>query len=351
MRKSTQIAIPTLVRIKAGALDRIGVYAKRGGFKHAALFLNKELDSRLSNRVAHAVAAEGIAVLKTAEITSASFEQADEIFHSMPSHVDIVIGFGGGKAMDVAKYVAFLLHRAYIAMPTSLSNDAFCSPQVSLDIKGRKKSCPATMPYGVVVDTEVCLNAPQVLWWSGIGDLISKLTAVTDWKLAHKKDGTQINDFAALLSDSTVFQFMANPTHDLEGVRLLATALMLNGIAMGVCGSSRPASGSEHLISHALDIVSKRPRLHGLQVGMATYIVSQLQGGRHTARIASLFDTTGFWNAFKCDPLSREEWANAFKLAPSLKSDFYTILSERDQTDAFLSILDNDIRLQTLFLP
>jgi len=350
MIKNTQIAIPTLVRIKSGALDRIGIYARRGGFKNAVLFLNRELDHSLSSRVAQAVEREGIAVLSMVEISSASFEQADEIFHALPSKADVLIGFGGGKAMDVAKYAAFLSNIAYIAMPTSLSNDAFCSPQVSLEFKGRKKSSPAVMPYGVVVDTEVCLNAPQVLWWSGIGDLISKLTAVADWKLAHKKDGTQINDFAALLSDATVFQFLANPKKDLEGVRLLATALMLNGIAMGVCGSSRPASGSEHLISHALDIVSQKPRLHGLQVGLATYLISQLQGGRYTARIASVFDETGFWKAFQCDPASRQEWAEAFQIAPTLKPDFYTILSERGQTDALLGIIDTDSRLQTIFV-
>lgn len=88
----------------------------------------------------------------------------------------------------------------------------------------------------------------EILWLSGVGDLVAKLTAITDWKLAFHAVGTKINDFAALLSDSTVFQFIARPLRDLEGVRLLGTALMLNGISMGVCGSSRPASGSEHLM-------------------------------------------------------------------------------------------------------
>ena len=79
---------------------------------------------------------------------------------------------------------------------------------------------------------------------------------------------------AALRSDGSIHSFLSHPKLDLEGVRLLATSLMLNGIAMEVCGSSRPASGSEHLISHALDASSARPRLHGLQVGVATYLMS-----------------------------------------------------------------------------
>ena len=86
-----------------------------------------------------------------------------------------------------------------------------------------------------------------------------------------------MDDFAALLSDGSIHSYLSHPRFDLEGIRLLATALMLNGIAMEICGSSRPESGSEHLVSHALDAHSPRPRLHGLQVGVATYIVSILQ--------------------------------------------------------------------------
>jgi glycerol-1-phosphate dehydrogenase [NAD(P)+] len=179
--------------------------------------------------------------------------------------------------LDFGKYLASLSGLSYFAVPTSLSNDGFCSPQASLTLRGRRQSLPTGLPYAVIVDTEVCLGAPAALWCSGIGDLVAKLTAVRDWKLAFHARGTPVNDLAALISDASFYQFMASPTRDPEGIRLLATALMLNGVAMEVAGSSRPASGSEHLISHALDHITTRPGLHGLQVGVATYIVSRLQ--------------------------------------------------------------------------
>ena len=171
-----------------------------------------------------------------------------------------------------------------------------------------------------------------------MGDLVAKLTAVADWKLAFNAVGTLVDDFAALLSDATVFQFIARPTRDIEGVRLLGTSLMLNGIAMEVCGSSRPASGSEHLISHALDSLGGKPRMHGLQVGVAAYLVSLLQG-QNSAVIADLFDRTGFWNAVAADPFRRTDWLEALRRAPSIKQDFYTVLSSRDclpEADQFL---------------
>jgi glycerol-1-phosphate dehydrogenase [NAD(P)+] len=249
----------------------------------------------------------------------------------------------------VAKYAAFLAGKPMYALPTSLSNDGFCSPQASLTLEGRRRSLPAALPFAVVVDTEVCLGAPLPLWWSGVGDLVAKVTAVRDWKLAYHAVGEPVDDFAALLSDATVSQFLARPERDLEGLRLLATALMLNGIAMAVCGSSRPASGAEHLISHALDAVSERPRLHGLQVGTAAYLVSRLQG-EGAERIAGALERTGFWDGIRADPFRRDEWLAAVRRAPGVNPGRYTVLSTRDCTDEVAALIDEDEKLAGCFV-
>jgi glycerol-1-phosphate dehydrogenase [NAD(P)+] len=163
-----------------------------------------------------------------------------------------------------------------------------------------------------------------------VGDLVSKLTATADWKLSFHATGEAVDDFAALLSDATVFQFAGRPARDEEGVRLLGTALMLNGIAMEIAGSSRPASGAEHLISHALDQISARPRLHGLQVGCAAYLIAHLQGGANAALIGKILAGAGFWEFLRRDPFPVSEWREAFRLAPSIKPGYYTVLSSRD---------------------
>jgi len=341
--------IPGLVRIKPGALDRVGVYLARAGHRRIVLLVSAGLQSALGQRMEASLSREGIALVGREEVGEASFEHASALFTRLPGGCQAVVGFGGGRALDVAKYVAFLAGLPYLAVPTSLSNDGFCSPQSSLTQGGRRRSLRAAMPAGVVVDTDVCLHAPEPLWWSGVGDLVAKVTAIADWKLAFHARGTPVNDFAALLSDATVFQFMARPVKDLEGVRLLATSLMLNGVAMEVSGSSRPASGSEHLLSHALDARSQRPRLHGLQVGVATYVVSRLQG-QGTERIASVLDATGFWRGIASDPFSRREWLEAVRLAPSLKEDFYTVLSSRDCAPEVERLLLTDPRLTGCFV-
>jgi glycerol-1-phosphate dehydrogenase [NAD(P)+] len=341
--------IPGLVRIKPGALNRAGLYLARGGYRRIVLLASAGLQPGLGQCMEASLAREGISVVGREAVDEASFEHATALFTRLPTGCEAVIGFGGGRALDVAKYVAFLAGLPYFAVPTSLSNDGFCSPQSSLTQGGRRRSLRAVMPSGIVVDTDICLHAPDTLWWSGIGDLVAKVTAITDWKLAFHARGTPVNDFAALLSDATVFQFMARPVKDLEGVRLLATSLMLNGIAMEVSGSSRPASGSEHLLSHALDVLAERPRLHGLQVGVATYVISQLQG-QGAERVASVLDATGFWRGITAEPFSRREWLEAVRLAPSLKDGFYTVLSSRDCVPEVEALLRTDPRLAGCFL-
>jgi glycerol-1-phosphate dehydrogenase [NAD(P)+] len=345
----TTIAIPGLVRIKSGALERLGIYCSRGGFRKVAVVTSSDIPAALAQTARTALAAADVQAMQWFSCSEAAFEQAQSIFVSLPVDVTAIIGLGGGRALDVAKYVAFLARLPNIAVPTSLSNDGFCSPGSSLAVGGNRRSLPAAMPFGVVIDTDACLSAPKPLWLSGVGDLAAKLTAVRDWKLAFHATGEPINDFAALLSDATVFQFIARPIRDPEGARLLGTSLMLNGIAMEVCNSSRPASGSEHLISHALDRLSGRPRLHGLQVGVAAYIISRLQGGQHTNTICSLFEACGFWDAVRADPFSRAEWSEAARQAPNVKKGFYTILSARDCVDEIRSILENDSALSGCF--
>lgn len=344
----TQITIPSLVRIKPGALDRIGIYLQRFEHSRVALLFSEGILPGLVQRVKASLAQHGIDLLQPRPISRAEFDGASALFTELWGQCDAIVALGGGQALDVAKYVAFLSNRPYYAMPTSLSNDGFASPGVSLVLAGERRSLRSAMPFAVVVDNEICLRAPDPLWWSGVGDLLAKTTAIFDWKLAFHTVGTPVNDFAALLSDATVHQFMGNPNRTLDGTRLLATALMLNGIAMEICGSSRPASGSEHLISHALDKISERPRLHGIQVGLATYIVSRLQG-QSTERIASVFDATGFWKGIEADPFSRKEWLEAVRVAPSLKPDFYTILSHRDCVPEVARWIDEDPRLQKAF--
>jgi glycerol-1-phosphate dehydrogenase [NAD(P)+] len=347
--KNVQISVPRLVRIKPGALERLGLYLARTSLTPVALFHSEGLLRSILEVALESLRDHGIAPAVLHEVNEASAEEAVRLLAAVPSSCRALVGVGGGRALDVAKYTASLAGLPYFAVPTSLSNDGFCSPQASLTLEGKRRSLPTGLPDAVIVDLAVCQQAPLMLWHSGVGDLCSKFTAVSDWKLAFHRRGVPVNDLAALISDASVFQFMANPVLDEQGIRLLATALMLNGVAMEIAGSSRPASGSEHLISHALDMTGARPRLHGLQTGTAAYLVSSLQSGCHHERIGELFNRTGFWQSVRKQPFSKEEWRIAVHRAPSIKEDFYTILSDREAWTEFARMIAHDPALVGCF--
>ena len=351
--RPAQIAVPSLVRIKPGALARLGVYLRRAGTARAVVVASAGLPMFILDEAKGALARADISLVACHEAGDATYEAASTLAGAMllSGAADVIVGLGGGKALDVAKLMASIAGLPMVAVPTSLSNDGFASPRASLTVSGARRSLACAGPVGVVVDTEVCLGAPEALWLSGIGDVVAKVTAVRDWKLAFHATGTPVDDLAALLSDATVFQLMAHTVRDLEGQRLLATALLQNGVAMTMAGSSRPASGSEHLISHALDETGVDVRLHGLQVGVAAALMALLQENDAAERVIAMLETSGFLAHLKGQPLSRHAWHDAVRRAPSVKRDFYTVLSAHDDAPAkVLALIDRTPALRAVFV-
>lgn len=113
---------------------------------------------------------------------------------------DFIIGFGGGRSVDVAKMTAFQINKPFISVPTSASHDGISSPFVS--IRGSKKpySVRANTPLGVLADTTLLAEAPVRLMASGCGDLVAKITAVKDWELARDEKNEYFGSYAANLA-------------------------------------------------------------------------------------------------------------------------------------------------------
>ena len=335
------VSVPQLIRIKPGALGRLPIYLQREGFQRVLAVVSQGLPAAVQRHLGPCQFS------RTMTVEEASLERLEAIETSVSDH-DCVCGVGGGKALDFAKLLASRAHLPYLAVPTSLSNDGFCSPNASLTREGKKVSIPARLPVGVVIDLDIVAEAPETLWLSGVGDLVSKRTAIRDWKIAFHTAGIPFDDLAALLSDATVYQFMACPDRTAEGTRLLAQALLLNGVAMEIAGCSRPASGSEHLISHALDQLAKEPRAHGLQVGLATYWMALLQE-QDVSDISQLFETTGFWSYWRANPAPRGLWERALEIAPEVKQQFVTALDSPGARERALSLLETDSELRRCF--
>src|SRR5687767_5816762 len=122
-------ALPTLVRMKPGTLERLGIYLKRSGRKCVALLSSAGLPKQYVDTIQRGLAAESVECLLFSQVQSATIEEAHTQYLRLPPGCDAVLGIGGGKALDVAKYAASLARVPYFAVPLSLANDGFCSPQ------------------------------------------------------------------------------------------------------------------------------------------------------------------------------------------------------------------------------
>ena len=192
----------------------------------------------------------------------------------------VVLGVGGGTKIDVAKLSSAHQNIPFISIPTAASHDGIASPFVSVKGLNKPYSEVAQAPMAIIADTSIITQAPHRFTASGCGDAISKFTAVRDWKLANSVKNEYYGEYAAslaLMSAKLVAKNAGIMERRIEeGVRVLLEALISCGVAMSIAGSSRPCSGSEHLFSHALDLIASKPSLHGEQCGVGTIMMAYL---------------------------------------------------------------------------
>jgi glycerol-1-phosphate dehydrogenase [NAD(P)+] len=178
---------------------------------------------------------------------------------------DVVIGFGGGASLDVAKLIAERSGLNWISVPTAASHDGIASEVASVSHDGYKYSQKCKGPLAVIADISIISRAPPRLRLAGLGDIICKTSSLAEWKLAHEVGLEPFDEQVYSIVDRALNDVLSD-----DSIENLIRAEIDAGRAMSIFGSSRPCSGTEHAISHAMDRTSKE--LHGLQVAFATPI-------------------------------------------------------------------------------
>lgn len=348
---SSHIAIPSILKVGKGALKNIGSYIKSGGLEKAVIYFGNGLIDMFGEDVMESLKKSGVTVLEYRELDSIKIEDIVELAFSIDNKAQVIVGLGGGKVIDAAKYAAYLRKLPFLSVPTSSSSDGFSSASASLTVNGRRASVPARMAYGIIADTDVIKSAPEKFLYSGIGDMVSKITALYDWAYEAEKGCSEINDFAVMIAKKAVNSFVRTPFQDIHEdlfLRELLDSLAMSGVANEIAGSSAPTSGSEHLISHALDKMLEQPQLHGIQVGIATYLMSRVQNHRFE-RVNTIFTDTGFWDYVRTLGLRQEDYERAIDMAPSIKPFRHTYLHEEKYREMAKRILKEDGVLQGIF--
>ncbi|RDE15172.1 MAG: hypothetical protein C4K47_03155 [Candidatus Thorarchaeota archaeon] len=176
---------------------------------------------------------------------------------------DIIVGFGGGRSLDVAKLLAARTGLEWISVPTAASHDGIASEVASVTQDGYRYSKRCRRPSAIVADLSIMLRAPPRLRLAGTGDILSKASSLAEWRLGNHKNGEPLNEEAFSLVSSALESVLKN-----SSLETLVKAEIDAGRAMCIVGSSRPCSGTEHAISHAME--RRYQELHGLQVAFAT---------------------------------------------------------------------------------
>jgi glycerol-1-phosphate dehydrogenase [NAD(P)+] len=250
---------------------------------------------------------------------------------SIKEGTDFLLGVGGGKPIDVAKLASFQESKPFISVPTAASHDGIASARASVKGGPKPTSTEAHAPIAIVADTLIIKRAPYRLLAAGCGDIIANYTAVQDWQLAHRLRKEPYSEYAVALSLMTAQLVMDGAEtirkHTEESVRKVVKALISSGVAMSIAGSSRPASGSEHLFSHALDLIAPKPALHGEQCGVGAIMMMRLHGG-DWQEIRKALRTIGAPTNAKELGIPPKYIIKALRIAHRIRPERYTILGD-----------------------
>ena len=212
-------------------------------------------------------------------------EEAIEKVRENMAGIQLIVGIGSGVIQDLCKYVSFFSGVPYYVVATAPSMDGYTSTGAAMILGGMKETVSAKVPDAIIADTKVLKDAPMEMMRAGYGDSVGKFSARNDWRLSHAVNGEYlcpyIYDLTMEMVEKTLALASSLVKREEESVGVLMEALIVVGIAMSFAGSSRPASGSEHHLSHYFEITGivhgEDYFPHGIDVAYSTIVTAGLR--------------------------------------------------------------------------
>jgi glycerol-1-phosphate dehydrogenase [NAD(P)+] len=322
--------LPRRILVGYDVIKELGNFIKDLGFGHNVLIISGgNVKNLIGKIIDESLSSSGLSY-HWHLINSVTVDHAKQIVDvARNQRSELLIGLGGGKSVDIAKLSAYYTNLPLISVPTSASHDGISSPFASIKGLDKPYSLVANPPVGILADITIIANAPRRLLASGCGDLIAKMTAVKDWELARDEKGEYFGKYAANLARLSANLIIEESERigngDKESVRDVVEALISAGVAAGIAGSSRPCSGSEHLFSHALDILAPNIGLHGEKCGIGAIMMAKLHDLEWERIATSLRNVHAPINASEIG-IDPNLIIDAVLLAPQIRPERYTIL-------------------------
>lgn len=327
------ITIPDLLHVERGCLATLAPLFGRSSFdtRRVCVGSGGGPSVRFARAALDGLRDAGVDAFEAPELHGTFEEAADLAAHATAEGATLLLAVGGGRVIDTVKLAAAQTHTGFVSVPTAVSHDGISSPVASLvSDDGIRRSHAAAMPAGVIVDVDVLESAPERNLRAGVGDLVSNLTALLDWRRAEDLGRARYDAFAAMIAEQA-----ARPALDIADLgapemhERVAKGLLISGLAMAVAGTSRPCSGAEHLISHSLDqLLGKRAAMHGEQVALGSLVAAAAHGSPLRATLISFFNRLGLPIQPDDLGLTEGELIDAVRAAPETRPDRHTILTE-----------------------
>ena len=268
------------------AHERLAACAKDIGLRNALIVADANTLAAVGERVHKALTDAGCTLHEHhygAKSLDATMDLANEVAEA-GKEADGYIAIGAGSLSDLAKQAGSDQEKPVLLYATAASMNGYTSGITALKVNGLKRTIPCAPATGVYADPGIVAAAPPRMAAAGLADFLSKGSSSSDWRAAHFLRGEEYNEDAMVFYRGVQERVLDHAAGvglgEPESVAEILEALLLSGLSMLVAGSSSPASGGEHLISHFIDmkqaLYGTPHDLHGVQVGVATIHCLQL---------------------------------------------------------------------------
>ena len=269
------------VQIGSGLVNRVGEILIKNNFPKSILLVADRNTLNAAKGIKESLKHFSVEYKIYDEIRVARMEHVEELESIIRGRDIGVLSVGTGSVNDPCRLAAARQGKMLCIFATAPSMDGFASYSSPIVANGFKASYPAKSPEVIIGDTKILASAPKALKSSGFGDMIAKYIALVDWKISSILTGeVYCPKVAKLTCDAVdILMTMADRVtqNDEETAGEILKSLLMTGISMSFMQNSRPASGSEHIISHLIECVELRdgiiPNFHGEDVGVFTLLM------------------------------------------------------------------------------
>ena len=279
------------LEISSGAIEKVGEILK--GYKKIFVVCDKNTYEVAGRRVEEILKGVGnyshTCIIGTPELPTnanvgkvlieAGVDREVYDINKFSNNPDFILAVGSGSVNDVCRMVSYRIGIEYGVVATAPSMDGYISVVAPLIVGDKKIVYTCSVARHIIIDLDICKEAPYELLLAGVGDMIGKYVAILDWELSKMHTGEYYCEKVAnMVLEATQKCVECAPRlaeRDAEVIKSTIDGLLLSGLGIAYTGSSRPASGTEHMVGQTWEIMDieegKVPNLHGVEVGEATF--------------------------------------------------------------------------------